>query len=336
MKIYISIIAILELLLLSCSNKPDSANSEVIALVNGEKIYSYQVDKLIQQELYDELNRIYNIKSEALDSYIDLEILHQQAKKENISSDLYADKHVKWKIKSFGTDSLYNLYKLGERLKFHALNLSTAMQDTFGEKLSLKYNLRACIIQELIDSLKQNANINKYLYPPKSPNIDLNDLLVFYRGKSDSKVSVYIISDFDCNKCIESHLMYDSLYINYKNTVKFGYINFSTIPTLAQIACCAANEQGAFWEYHDSLYNQKNFIDSLTVYNIAKQVNLNIDKFQSDIRNIVIADKINQTIQRLIERGIFATPTVIVNNRLIYDSNSYDEISHLINMELDK
>lgn len=184
--------------------------------------------------------------------------------------------------------------------------------------------------------MKQNAKVDKYLYSPKSPNIDLNDLLVFYRGKFDSKVSVYIISDFDCNKCIESHPMYDSLYINYKNTVKFGYINFSTIPTLAQIACSAANEQGAFWEYHDSLYNQKNFIDSLTVYNIAKHINLNIDKFQSDIKNVAIADEINQTIQKLIERRIFATPTVIVNNRLIYDSNSYDEISHLIDMELNK
>lgn len=81
--------------MLSCSNKPAPANSGVIAQVNGEKIYSYQVDKLIQQELYDELNRIYNIKSEALDSYIDLKILRQQAEKENISPNLYADKYIK-------------------------------------------------------------------------------------------------------------------------------------------------------------------------------------------------------------------------------------------------
>lgn len=335
MKFYIFVFTFLEIIFLSCS-KSGKINSEVIARINGENINSSQVNKLIQQELYDELNRIYDIRNKALDSYIDLRILQQQAEKENLSPDEYANKYVTRKIETFGVDSLYNLYRLGERIIFHDLGISNAAKDTLGEKLTLKYNLRACIVQELIDSLRRDSNISKYLYPPKKPSIDLNDLLVFYRGKTDSKVTVYIISDFDCNKCIESHPMYDSLYVNYGNTVKFGYINFSTIPTLAQIACCAANEQGAFWEYHDSLYNQKHFIDSLSVYNIAKQINLNMDKFQSDIRNVAIADEVDKTIQKLIERGIFATPTVIVNKRLIYNSNSYDEISHLIDMELNR
>lgn len=336
MKSFLAFLMLLEIVCLSCSNRTNRGQSEVIAQVNGEEIHSSQVDKLIQQELYDELNRIHSIKNKALNTYIDLKILQQQAEKENLSTDEYSDKYVKRKIEAFGVDSLYNLYKLGGRLRIHGQGISTADKDTLGENLTLKYNLRVCIVQELIDSLKKDSKISKYLYPPKNPTIELTDLLVFYRGKSDAKVTVYIVSDFDCHKCIESHSMYDSLYINYKENVKFGYINFSTIPTLAQIAACAANKQGVFWEYHDLLYNHKEFIDSVAVYNIAKQMNLDVNKFQNDLKDVRISDEIDKTIQKLVERGLFATPTVIVNNRLIYDSNSYDEISHLIEMELKK
>jgi len=52
--------------------------------------------------------------------------------------------------------------------------------------------------------------------------------------------------------------------------------------------------------------------------------------------NKIAADKINETINKLVEMGIYATPTIIVNGRLIYNSNSYNEISHLIELELNK
>ena len=152
----------------------------------------------------------------------------------------------------------------------------------------------------------------------------------------NSNVSLYLISDFDCNKCIESHSLYDSIYWAYKDKVKFGYINFSAAPTLAQLACNAANEQGKFWQYHDSLYTKKQFIDSLTVYNLAVSIGLNIEQFENDLLSPSAANIINETIESLVHKGIFATPTVIVNQRMIYNSSSFSEISYLIEQELAK
>ena len=34
------------------------------------------------------------------------------------------------------------------------------------------------------------------------------------------------------------------------------------------------------------------------------------------------------------KRGLFATPTIIINNRLLYITNSYEELSRLLDEEI--
>lgn len=335
MKIYVFYLIIC-FSLISCMNKNTGNKREVIGKINGEEIYASEIDKLIKQELFDQLNQIYNIRNKAFDAYINTKVLQKEAELYNLTFDEYSKKYVLQKIQTVGVDSLYNQYKLDQRVRLHGLNISRMDKNSLEEKLSSEYYLKSLIIQTLIDSLKQNVKIEKYIFPPKSPTIDLSDLLSYSRGKEDSKVTVTIISDFDCNKCIETHPLFDSLYFKYSNEVKFTYINFSATPTLAQLACNAAHEQGKFWTYHDSLYHQRKFIDSLTVYNLARQIGLDIPKFTKDLLNPQAAHRINETIHKLVQKGIFATPTVIVNKRFIYNSNSFEEISYLIEKELNR
>ena len=196
------------------------------------------------------------------------------------------------------------------------------------------FHLKGAFVNELLDSLKRNKKILQYLYPPKSPSIDLNSLHTYYRGNLQSKVSMIIISDFDCDACINAHSLYDSIHQEYKDKVKFGYIHYSTMPTFAQIASDAANKQNKFWEFHDSLYTHKGYIDSIAAFNIAQNMSMDINKFQNDITNNEGKKSIEKTINQLVLLGIYATPTIIINGRLIVNSNSKEEICHLIDEEL--
>ena len=321
---------------LSCSKTEKYSNKQIVGTINGENVYSSEIDMLIQQEMFDQLNQIYNIKNKAFDAYVNMKLLDIESKRYNLSSDEFIEKYVSDVIGNIGVDSLYRKYNLNARLNFHALEMSVTNEGSLEESVNLKYNIKACIVNDLLDSLKSKTILEKFIYPPKSPNIDMEGLKTYFRGNMNSNVSFYLISDFDCNKCIESHSLYDSIYWKYKDQVKFGYINFSATPTLAQLACNAANEQGKFWQYHDSLYSQKQFIDSLTVYNIAVNIGLDINKFENDLLNPTAAEAINETIENLVHKGVFATPTVIVNRRMIFNSSSYSEISYLIEQELAK
>lgn len=333
MKIYLCFFLVFALL--SCNK--DQKKEAIVAMINDDVVYADELNTLIQQELFDELNRIYGMKSEALRQLVNSKILLSEAKKAGMSKDLYIKDYINDKTSRLGIDSLCRYYNIPDKTQnLHSNRLYFVSDNTFEGNLLKQETLKSYIVSELVDSLRSISVVESYLYPPKSPKFKLNDLRVYYRGDTLSKVSVSIISDFDCEKCIVAHKLYSSIYDEYKDRVKFGYINFSATPTLAQIACDAANEQELFWPYHDSLYSHDGIIDSIAIYNIAKQLDLDLSRFKSDAELDVRREKIEKNIHQLVMMGIYATPTVIVNGRLIVNSNSKNEITHLIDEELNK
>jgi len=72
------------------------------------------------------------------------------------------------------------------------------------------------------------------------------------------------------------------------------------------------------------------------VYNIANELNLNMNEFDRDLHNQSTLEVLTNVNDELVKRGLFATPTIIINGRLIFDSNSTKEITHLLDEELVK
>lgn len=334
---YISII-LATLLFTSCDFKKESpqAEKEIIATFDEEVIYSSEVNMIIKQELYDELSRIYEIKRQALEQLINVKILQKEANKKRIKYQQYIDDYADAQIKQFGIDSLLKRYNMQSITEFRGKSIYNVAVDSPTGKVTRLFHLKGAITDDLLDSLKRDKKIVQYLYPPKSPSFNLKDLHTYYRGNSQSNVSVIIISDFDCESCMKAHPLYNSIYQEYKEKVKFGYIHYSAKPTFAQIACDAASKQNKFWEFHDSLYAHKGYIDSIAAFNIADNMSMDITKFQKDIESNNGKQAIENTINQLVLLGVYATPTIIVNGRLIVNSNSKEEICHLIDDELSK
>ena len=64
-------------------------------------------------------------------------------------------------IVNIGVDSLYRKYNLNARLNFHALEMSVTNEGSLEESVNLKYNIKACIVNDLLDSLKSKNYIRK-------------------------------------------------------------------------------------------------------------------------------------------------------------------------------
>ncbi len=52
-------------------------------------------------------------------------------------------------------------------------------------------------------------------------------------------------------------------------------------------------------------------------------------RFKRDLLSSENYETLDKTINDLVNRGIFATPTIIINDRLVYMTNSYEELSRL-------
>lgn len=115
---------------------------------------------------------------------------------------------------------------------------------------------------------------------------------------------------------------------------RIGFVHFADAPSLAALACEAAGEQKQFWTFHDTIFNYSGVADSAFIYNLAKSKRLNMTEFDAYLHSSDKYKEMDKVINQLVERGLMATPTIIINDRLVYVTNSYEELSRLLEYEL--
>lgn len=297
------------LLLCSCVKQ----DKEVVAEVNGMNIFQDELSQKTKQELFDLLNLAYEIKIYALDDLIKQKLLTFEANKQKMTLEQY--------------------------LNWYAASKSVAVTDCLlGDFRSVftKDQVRNRVIQQLADSLYRKAQIKKYVYPPKQPECVIQDLCVHYHGNLKSPVTFIVASDFTCERCVEFEKTMQLIFNKYHQKVKFGFINFSGSPNPASLACEAAAKQHKFWEFHDAVFRHEGLVDSTFIFNLAATEGLNISRFKSDLVSKEMYDMQIRTLDELAKRGLFATPTIIINNRLVYMTNSYEELTKLLDYELQR
>ena len=145
-----------------------------------------------------------------------------------------------------------------------------------------------------------------------------------------------MLSDFECDVCQENSVIYNDLFEKYKDKVKFGFSNFASYVSLPAIASECAAKQNKFWEFHDTLFTTQNNLDTVDLIRIAKILDLDIDIFKKDLISNEISSSIQQNIENLSNYGIYATPTILINNRPIFNSSSIEEIEGILLAELEK
>jgi len=244
---------------ISCSTN----KSNEVAIIDGESIYLEEIDSLVTQEIYDELYRIYNIRKYSLEHIIKNRVLKNEAIKNEISIDSLLRKVIIRKKKDYSVEQYIFDKNLNNGIPRYGRTYETIDSKSQEGMRLINISYNNYIKERYIDSLIQLVNVNILLEPPIRPRINnLNDKYVHYRGKLDSKISFVLISDFECNKCIENKKLMNEIYTKYKSKVKFGFINYSSYNSPSALALLAAGKQGRFWELYEYINKSDHLIKS--------------------------------------------------------------------------
>ena len=153
-------------------------------------------------------------------------------------------------------------------------------------------------------------------------------------------------SDFQCPACATYYPMVNKLAEEMGQEVRVIYRHFplSSIHPQAELAARAAEaagQQDAFWSMHDKLFgnqstwsNQSNAEDIFISY--AKDLNLDVEKFKSDMNNSDIKDAIKDDQRSGNQALVEGTPTLFLNGQKINNPRSYDKLRQAVRDELDK
>ena len=114
--------------------------------------------------------------------------------------------------------------------------------------------------------------------------------------------------------------MLEQLLEKDPNQVRLIFLNFPLrshkFSKKAAVAAFAAKKQGKFWEYHDRLFMNGDNLSDEKFLQIARELNLNMEKFEKDMNDLKIVARINQDIRLGGYLGVRGTPTVYINGRL--------------------
>ncbi len=160
------------------------------------------------------------------------------------------------------------------------------------------------------------------------------------RGGATSSVTLVEYSDFQCPACRGYHPMIEQLIKERPDKFLFVYRHFPLITLhrnadMAAQAAEAAGKQNHFWEMYNKLFdtqleweNDADVLVKFTQY--AKEMGLDIAKFESDFNDRAIRVKINDSYKGGVESGVPGTPTFFLNGKLIETPRDYAELVKVI------
>lgn len=161
------------------------------------------------------------------------------------------------------------------------------------------------------------------------------------RGAEKPSVVIVEFGDFECEGCASMAPVMDQIVEAYPTEVLHVWKDFpipSAHPyseTAAQAARCA-QEQDAFWQYHDELFEVQKTFALQPWYNIADRLGLDDEDFAACLDNEVKDALVVQGyfIARTFE--IDETPSYFINDELVTGVKTYAELKALVDQAIEK
>ena len=160
------------------------------------------------------------------------------------------------------------------------------------------------------------------------------------KGNAKAPVTIVEFSDFQCPFCSRVGPTMKQIEETYPKTVRIIFkqnpLSFHQDAPLAAQAALAANEQGKFWQMHDTLFaNQKDLKrESLEKY--AQEIGLKMDKFKAALDSGKFKAAIDVSTAQAKDVGATGTPSFFINGRKVRGAQPFESFKKVIDEELAK
>lgn len=137
-------------------------------------------------------------------------------------------------------------------------------------------------------------------------------------GLPDAAIELVIYSDFECPYCLKAYWVTKDIMKELEGSIRLVFRHFplSDIHPHALHAAVAseiAAAQGKFWEMHDLLFENQEFLDDSYLLQYAKIIGLDTYQFEKDFDDDRFYKIVEEDYETGEENGVQGTPTFFVN-----------------------
>jgi protein-disulfide isomerase len=147
------------------------------------------------------------------------------------------------------------------------------------------------------------------------PAVSSNDHIL---GNPGARIELVEYGDYECPYCGRAYPIIKGIQRNLGNEMKFIFRNFplSMIHPYAfsaAVATEAAGLQNKFWEMHDIIFQNQKTLDVEHILLYAGSIGLDLERFQNDIQQKYLMEKVEKDFDSGIRSAVNRTPTFFIN-----------------------
>lgn len=157
-------------------------------------------------------------------------------------------------------------------------------------------------------------------------------------GPADAPVVIIEFSDFNCPYC--GRFARETLPLlreDYEGRIRFVYRDYPILgdsSLQAAIAAECANDQVAFWDFHDLLFeNQRTFNQGMFIQ-FGETLGLDMEQFTACQNDPAVRDEVIADYEAASRLRVSGTPTFFINGRRVVGAQPYEVFQGVIDEEL--
>jgi protein-disulfide isomerase len=157
-------------------------------------------------------------------------------------------------------------------------------------------------------------------------------------GAANPTVTIVEFGDFECENCATMSPVFAQAVREYPNDVRLVWKDFPLpqkhlFSETAALAARCAQDQDAFWQYHDLLFEQRDTFVLGPWVEIAASLSLDVNTFSACLESKEHTSLIVQGYFIARTFDLEETPAYYVNDTLIVGPKTYDELKVVIEQE---
>ena len=130
--------------------------------------------------------------------------------------------------------------------------------------------------------------------------------------RGSGAIVVLEYGDYECPYCARADMLLAELPVT-RVFRHFPVVSKHPRARVLAAAAEAAGLQGAFWEMHDLLFGDQGRLDDPHLWDRARRLGLDLDRFESDRRSEDVAARVDSDFRAGVRAGIVSTPTLFLD-----------------------
>jgi len=302
-------------------------DSSVVAEIGGQKVTVDELEQKQAGKLLQAKYKYYLAERDALEQFIDDQLLDMQAKKEGVTLNELFKRHVEVHVPEPTEDQL--------RFYYEGVQTDETYESARPHIIDTVHDLRVKKARDAyVAELRAQYGVVVELAQP-SARVEVANAPRL--GSENAPVQIIEFADYECPYCQKVNDDLNRIREQFPNQVSLVFKDFPLpmhplAPRAAEAARCAG-DQGKFWEFHDSLFQTKR-LQTNDLKDQARTLKLDTARFDKCLdsgEEIAVVKKDAAEGQRL---GLQGTPSFFINGHFMSGAIGFMKLRDTVMQEL--